>query len=251
MNIDDNAPADKVPADDDNGAPPAKRRSPSAVRSYAQATRPDAQNTNAIPPAIFLSVMAADSVHITAHPYRNGKTEDFEHFCGTGCKRGMNCHNVGPPGASKSLAMYGVCDFCLNSARADISVNRKCNALLHVVRVGTLEKYEWHGVLDPSAPLPSSGKTTIEAIQAIDRRFRAGKDRQEREVELRGLRESNTTLGSGIRDINATQRQAEKSGQAEPGSAQSACHDLMKFYDFKDSLGRKASDLQNAKRYKR
>ena len=134
----------------------------------------------------------------------------------------------------------------------DISVNRKCQSKLHVVRVGTHAKHVWYEVMNPAIPLPSSGKTLKDATRDIDFRFKDSKIRQERTEEIRGLRGSIATVGGGIKETNAIQRQAEMSGTAEVGSSISACHDLMKLYGFKDDLKNKEAQAQNAaKRYKR
>ena len=234
-------------------APPGKRRSVTPQEDEGTVvvdTR--TRNTNATPPAIFFADISTDSAHLTANAYHNGKTDDFVHFCGPHCRKGIACHNVGPPGSSKSLAMHGVCDFCHNSKRTDISVTRTCQSTLHVVRVGNIANFLWYGVLDPSKPLPSTGKTAQDATNEIDSRFRNGKVRQERTEELRGLRGSIATVGGGIKETNEIQRQAEKSGTAEVGSSINACANLMKLYNFKDDLKNKEVQVQNAaKRHKR
>ena len=126
---------------------------------------------------------------------------------------------------------------------------------MHVVRVGTLAKHVWFGVLDPSKPLPSSGKTTQDATRDIDFRFKNGKIRQEHSGELRALRGSIATVGTGIVETNELHREAHKTGTAEVGSSINAAHDLMKLYGFKDELKNQAhhaaQGLDNAKRRKR
>ena len=181
-------------------SPPPKRRSTSPAPqtdTLVQDNQP-VRNTNATPPTVFFANMATDSAYLTANPYMNGKTDDFVHFCGTNCRKAA-CHNVGPPGTSKSLAMYGVCDFCHNSSRTDITVTRTCTSQMHVVRVGTLAKHVWFGVLNPSKPLPSSGKTTQDATRDIDFRFKNGGLRPPQHMEFQ---EKPTEIGASLASNN-------------------------------------------------
>ena len=60
---------------------------------------------------------AKDVSFLSDAAYNGGADTDFAHFCGKGCPKGQACHNVGPPGLSKSLAQHGVCQFCFNANR--------------------------------------------------------------------------------------------------------------------------------------
>ena len=71
-----------------------------------------------------------------------------------------------------------------------------------MVRVGDKRNFWWYEVRDPSAPLPSSGKTLQEVKKDVDRRFREGKQRQEMTAELKETRDSKGTIRKGIATIN-------------------------------------------------
>ena len=210
-----------------------------------------AQGTKAMAPLVFFACPTMDKMNLTDTPYKQGSTDDFVHFCGQKCQKGSLCHNMGPPGLSKSLAQFGYCKFCLNAGRP--KVIRTCTARLHVVRVGTMESCKWYGVIQDAlqTPLRSSGKSKSEALADIDRQFREGKISQETAGEMKVLRGAKHTLQGGIKEINELARKAssKKEGEKEDpelGRQQGRCHDLMKFLDFSDGLDLKEGRLKSA-----
>ena len=194
--------------------------------------------TNRTEPAIFFADLTRDRVHLNGAPYRGGNKDDFVHFCGPRCDR-VNCKNVGPPGLSKTLAMRGVCEFCLNTSREDIHVNRECNAGIHVIRVGTPSDFVWVEVLNPATTLPSSGKSLKQAIKEVDKRFKEGKERQEFSAELKESRDTKVTIHKGIKEINLSARD-------DPEAVLSSCDRLIKYTQFNESLDRKAGEIKGA-----
>ena len=102
--------------------------------------------------------------------------------------------------------------------------------------MGDKHNFRWYEVRDPSAPLPSSGKTIQDAKKDVDRRFREGEKRQEMTVELKETRDSKGTMRKGIAAVNETAR-------GDDFDPLSICDKLITYSTFSDGLDRKQSDI--------